>query len=87
MAILQKKQNWEPPQIEDLKLVISEHYTFMVLNTIFIVLGITDNYLENTTLIRSNLPPGTYKTSLNTATPPKSLSLNCKQINKFKNEL
>ena len=87
MAILQKKQDWEPPQIEDLKLVIQEHYTFMALNTIFIVLGITDNYLENTTLIRSTLPPGSYKTSLNTSPPPKSLSLHCKQINKFKNEL
>ena len=29
VAILQKRQDWELPQIKDLKLVISEHYTFM----------------------------------------------------------
>ena len=29
VAILQKRQDWEPPQIKDLKLVIPEHYTFM----------------------------------------------------------
>ena len=41
-------------------------------NTIFIVLGIQDKYLEKTMLITSTL---------------KSLSLHCKQINKVKNEL
>ena len=87
VAILQKRQDWEPPQIKDLKLVIPEHYTFMASNTIFIALGIRDNYLEKTTLIRSTLPPGSYKTSLDTQPPPKSLSLHCKQINKHKNEL
>ena len=38
-------------------------------------------------LIRSTLPPGSYKTSLDTSPPPKILSLHCKQINKVKNEL
>ena len=87
VAILQKRQDWEPPQIKDLKLVITENYTFMASNTIFFALGIPDNYLEKTTLIRSSLPPGSYKTSLDTSPPPKSLSLNCKQFNKAKNEL
>ena len=87
VAILQKRQDWEPPQIKDLKLVITENYTFMASNTIFFALGIPDNYLEKTTLIRSSLPPGSYKTSLDTSPPPKSLSLHCKQINKVKNEL
>ena len=87
VAIMQQRQDWEPPQIKDLKLVIPEHYTFMASNTIFIALGIRDNYLEKTTLIRSTLPPGSYKTSLDTQPPPKSLSLHCKQINKHKNEL
>ena len=87
VAILQKRQDWEPPQIKDLKLVITENYTFMASNTIFFALGIPDNYLEKTTLIRSSLPPGSYKTSLDTSPPPKSLSLHCKQTNKFKNEL
>ena len=81
VAILQKRQDWEPPQIKDLKLVIPEHYTFIASNTIFIALGMRDNYLEKT------LPPGSYKISLDTSPPPKSLSLHCKQINKVKNEL
>ena len=61
-AILQEKQNWEPPQINNLKLVIPEHYTLMADNTIFIALGIQitilkrlhkpDNYLEETIQIR-----------------------------------
>ena len=87
VAILQKRQNWKPPQMKDLRLVITENETFMVSNTIFIALGIPDNYLEKTKLIRSTLPPGSYKTSLHTSPPPNSLSLNCEQINKVKNEL
>ena len=87
VAILQQRQYWEPPQIKDLKLAIPGHYTFIADNTIFIALGILDNYLEMTTLIRSTLPPGSYKTSLDTSPPSRSLSLNCKQINKIKNEL
>ena len=87
IAILQQRQDWEPPQIKDLRLVIPEYYTFMADNTIFIALGIPDNYLEKTTLIRSTLAPGSYKTSLDTSPPPKSLSLHCKQIKEVKNEL
>ena len=78
VEILQKRQDWEPPQIKDLRLIIPEHYTFMTYNTIFIALGILDNYLEKTTLIRSTLPPDSYKTSLDLSTPPKLLSLHCK---------
>ena len=37
--------------------------------------------------IRSTLHPGSYKTSLDTSPPSKSLSLHCKQINKVKKEL
>ena len=85
-AVLQQRQDWETPQIKKSKLVITEHYTFMASNTIFITLGIPDNYLEKTILIRSTLSPGSYKTSINTSPPPKSLSLHCKQINKVKNE-
>ena len=59
----------------------------MASNTILIALGIPDNYLEKTTLIRSTLPPGSYKTYLDTPPPPKSLSLHCKQISKVKSEL
>ena len=55
-------------------------------NTIFIALGMQDKYLEKVTLIRSRLPPGSYKTSLDTSPPPKSLSLHCKRIKKVKNE-
>ena len=56
-------------------------------NTIFYALSKQDSYLEKTTLARSTLPPGSYKTSLDTSPPPKVLSLHCKQINKVKNEL
>ena len=57
VAILQKRQDWEPPQIKDLRLVIPEHYKFMASNTIFTAFGILDNYLEETTPIRATLPP------------------------------
>ena len=77
-AVLQQRQDWEPPQIKNLKLVIPEHCTFMASNTIFIALGIPDNYLEKTMLIRSTFPPGSYKTSTDTSPPPNSLSLHCK---------
>ena len=86
MAILQQRQDWESPQIKDLKLVIPKDYLFMADNTIFYALGIQDNYLEKTMLIRSTLPPGSYKTSLDTSPPSKILLLLCKQIKKFKNE-
>ena len=81
-SILQKRQHWEAPQIKDLQLVIPEHYTCMSSNTIFTALGIHNNYLEKTALVRSILPSGSYKTSLDISRPPKSLSLHCKQINK-----
>ena len=51
VVILQQRQDWEPPQIKDLKLVIPKDYTFMASNTIFIALGIQDKYLEKTMLI------------------------------------
>ena len=86
VAVLQERQDWEPPQIKDLKLVIPEHYTFMASNIFFIALGIPDKHLEMTTLIKSTQHPGSYKTSLDTS-PPKSLSLHYTQINKVKNEL
>ena len=87
VAILKQRQDWEPPQIKDLRLVIPKDYTFMADNTVFIALRIQDKYLEKTALIRSTLPPGSNKTSLDTSPPPISLSLHCKQINKVKNEL
>ena len=59
----------------------------MASNNIFIAIGIQDKYLEKTTLIRSTLPPGSYKIILDTSPPPVSLSLHCNQINKVKNEL
>ena len=79
-AVLQQRQDREPPQIKYLKLVIREHYTFMAPNTIFIALGILDKHLEKTIQIKSTLPPGTYKTLLDTSPPPKLLSLHYKQI-------
>ena len=52
VAILQQRQSWEPSQIKDLRLVIPEDYTFMSFNTIFVALGISDNYLKKTMLIK-----------------------------------
>ena len=54
IAILQQRQDWEPPQIKDLRLVIAEDCTFMASNTIFIALGIPDDYLEKTTQVKVN---------------------------------
>ena len=58
VAILQQRQDWEPPQVKDLQLVIPEDYTFIASNNFFIVLRIPKDYLEKTTLIRSRLFPG-----------------------------
>ena len=49
-AIWKQRQDWEPPKIKNLRLVIQEEYIFMADNAIFYVLGIQDNYLERTTL-------------------------------------
>ena len=87
VAILQRRQDWEAPQIRDLRRVIPKYYLFMADNTIFYALGIQDNYLEKATIIRSTLIPGSYMTSLDTSSPPKILSLHCRQINEVKNEL
>ena len=87
LAILQQRQDWEPPQFKDQRLVIPKDYTFMADNTIFITRGKQDKYLEKTMLIRSTLHPGSCTISLDTSPPPISLSLHCKQIKKVKNEL
>ena len=70
VAILQQRQDWEPPQVKSLKLVIPKDYTFMASNTIFIALVISDSYLEKTTQIRSTSPSGSYKTSLDASPLP-----------------
>ena len=85
--VLQQRQSKEPPHIKNLNLVIPKDYLFMADNTISYALGIQGKYLEKTTHVRSTLPPGSYKTSLDTSPPPKILSLHCRQINKVKNEL
>ena len=66
VAILQQRQDWKPPQIKDLRLFIPADYTFVASNNILIGFGISNNYLEKTTLIRSTLPSGSCKTSLDT---------------------
>ena len=58
VAIFQQRQDLEPSQSKELRLSIPEDYIFMADNHVFITLGIQDNYLEKTTLIRSTLPPG-----------------------------
>ena len=45
-AVLQQRQDWVPPQIKDLRLVIPERYTFMASNTFFIALAYLRNILK-----------------------------------------
>ena len=46
LATLQQRQDWEPPQIKYLQLVIPEDYTFIASNIFFSALGIPNEYLE-----------------------------------------
>ena len=46
VAILQQRQDWEPPQVKDLRLVITKDYTFMADNTIFMHLLYKTNILK-----------------------------------------
>ena len=87
VVVLQQRQYRVPSQIKDLRLVIPEHNTFMASDIFFVALGIADKHFEKTMLIKSTLPPGSYKTPLDTLPLPQLLSLHCKQINKVKNEL
>ena len=66
-AVLQERQDWVPPQIRDLRLVILEDYTFVASSIFFIALDISDKHLEKTTLIKSTLNHGPYKISLDTS--------------------
>ena len=77
-------EDWEAPQIEDLKLIIPQDYRFMTSNSFFI--DIPNNLIEKIAHIKFTLPLGTYKTSLDTS-PTQKLSLHCKQINGVKNEV
>ena len=76
--VLQQRQDWGPPQIKDLKLVIPRDYAFRAHNTNFIPLLIQDKI----SWVRSALPPGSYKTFFDLL--PKNLSLHCKQVKKVK---
>ena len=58
VANLQQRQDWKPPQIKDLKLVIPEDCIFIASNNFFVALGIPNDYLEKTMLIRSRLFSG-----------------------------
>ena len=46
VAILQQRQDWEPPQIKDLKPVIPKDYTFTADNTILLRLAYKTNTLK-----------------------------------------
>ena len=46
-AVLQQKQNWNPPHIKILKLVMPENYTFTADNNFFIALGMPEKILKN----------------------------------------
>ena len=59
----------------------------MASHTFFKALCILERYLEKIARIKSSLPSGSYKTSLDTSHPPILLLLWSKQINRFKNEV
>ena len=59
----------------------------MAWNTFFNARSILEKYLEKTARIKSSLPSGSYKTSLDTSHPPILLSLCSKKINRFKNKV
>ena len=40
VVVLQQRQDWEPPQIKDLMLMIPKDYTFIADNAIFIAFSI-----------------------------------------------
>ena len=46
-AVLRQKQNWNAPQIKNLKLVVPENYTFTADNNFFIALGVPEKFLKN----------------------------------------
>ena len=56
VAVLQERQDWAPPQIKYLRLIIPEHYTLMTSNIFFVAHGILNKHLEKTTRIKSILP-------------------------------
>ena len=86
-AVLQQKQNWNAPQIKNLKLVVPENYAFTDDKNFFIALGMPERILKNINIKYSLVFSGSYKTQLVTTPPPKSLSLHCNQIKKAKNKL
>ena len=85
-AFLRQKQNWNTPQIKNLKLVVPENYAFTADNNFFITLGVPEKILKRINIKYSLVFSDSYKTSIQTP-PPRSLSLHCEQINKVKNEL
>ena len=44
-AVLRKNQNWNAPQIKNLKLVMPENYAFTADNNFFIALGVPEKIL------------------------------------------
>ena len=77
-AVLQQKQNWNAPQIKNLKLVVPENYAFTADKNFFIALGMPERILKNINIKYSLVFSGSYKTQLVTTPPQKSLSLHCK---------
>ena len=53
IVVLEQWQDWVPPKIKDLRLIVPEHYTYMASNIFFIALGILNKHLEQTKLIKS----------------------------------
>ena len=76
-AVLQQKQNWNAPHINNLRVVMPENYVFTADNNFFIVLGMPKKILKSVNMKCSLVFSGSYKMQLVTTPPPKSLSLYC----------
>ena len=44
-AVLKQKQNWDPPHIKNVKLIVPENYAFTTDNNFFIALGMSEKNL------------------------------------------
>ena len=60
-AVLQQKQNWDPPHIKNLRLVVPENYAFAADNNFFIALGMVEKILKNIDIKYSLVFSGSYK--------------------------
>ena len=85
IRVLKQRQDWEAPQIKDLKLDITKHYTLYPLMAFLLCLVFSTTILERLHVTSQLCALARKKTFLDTRPPPKLLLLYCKQTNRIKN--